>query len=169
MNRTLLLGASLAAALALGLPSFAQDKASQTFIKQAIEANRAMVEMGQLAQKNGGSEGVRSFGQMLERDHKDALQKSTTAANSLGVTPPTAPNSKQKSMYERMSKLTGTNFDDAFVRDMIADHKKDVSEYESEAKKNDAAGSYAKEELPVMQKHLQTAESLSRAQTTGKR
>ena len=82
MNRTLLLGASLAAVLALGLPSFAQDKASQTFIKQAIEANRAMMEMGKLAQKNGGSEGVRSFGQMLERDHKDALQKSTTAANS---------------------------------------------------------------------------------------
>jgi putative membrane protein len=52
---------------------------------------------------------------------------------------------------------------------MITDHKKDVSEYEKEAKKNDAAGSYAKEELPVMQKHLQTAESLSRAQTTGKR
>jgi hypothetical protein len=38
----LLLGASLAVALALGLPSFAQDKASQTFIKQAIEANRAI-------------------------------------------------------------------------------------------------------------------------------
>ena len=72
-------------------------------------------------------------------------------------------------MYDRMSKLTGTKFDDAFVRDMITDHKKDVSEYGKEAKKSDAAGSYAKEELPVMQKHLQTAESLSRAETTGTR
>jgi putative membrane protein len=169
MKTTLLLGAILAAALALGSQSFAQDKASQTFIKQAIEGNRAMVEMGQLAQKNGKSEGVRSFGQMLEHDHKDALQKSTTAANSMGVTPPTAPNSKQKSMYDRISKLSGEKFDDAFVSDMIAGHKKDVSEYEKEAKQNNAVGTYAKEELPVMQKHLQTAESLNRAQTTGKR
>ena len=82
------------------------------------------------------------------------------------MTPPNAPNSKQKSMYDRLSKLTGAQFDQAFIKDMVSDHKKDIREYEKEAKKNDAAGSYAKESPPVLQKHLQMAESLSGAQTT---
>ena len=57
----LMLGASLAAAILYGSPSFAQDKASQKFIKDAIEGNLAEIQMGQLAQKNGNSDAVRSF------------------------------------------------------------------------------------------------------------
>src|SRR5437868_13752128 len=150
MTMKLMLGASLAAALLYGAPSFAQDKASQKFLKEAIEGNLAEVQMGQLAQKNGNSDGVRSFGQMLEKDHSDANQKATTAANSLGVTPPSAPNSKQKAMYDRMSKLSGANFDRQFTKHMVNDHKKDIKAYEKEAKKSDAAGAYAKEALPTL-------------------
>src|SRR5947209_1731814 len=166
MTMKLILGASLAAALLYGAPSFAQDKASQKFLKEAIEGNLAEVQMGQLAQKNGNSDGMRSFGQMLEKDHSDANQKATTAANSLGVTPPTEPNAKQKKDYDRMSKMTGTKFDQQFAKDMVADHKKDIRDYEKEANKNDAAGSYAKDTLPTLRKHLDTAQSLAGGATT---
>jgi len=79
----------------------------------------------------------------------------------MGMSPPTEPNSKQKAMYEKMSKLSGDSFDRAFAKEMVADHKKDIKEYEKEAKKNDAAGAYAKETLPTLHKHLETAQSLS--------
>jgi putative membrane protein len=52
---------------------------------------------------------------------------------------------------------------------MVADHKKDISEFQKEAKKNDAAGSFAKETLPTLQKHLEAALSLAASGTTGKR
>ena len=79
MTTKILFGVGLAAAIALSAPAaWSQDKASQTFIKNAIEGNLAEIQMGQLAQKNGSSEGVRSFGQMLERDHTDANQKAMT-------------------------------------------------------------------------------------------
>jgi putative membrane protein len=170
MTTNILLAAGLAAGIALSAPAaWSQDKASQTFIKNAIEGNLAEVQMGQLAQKNGSSEGVRSFGQMLERDHTDANQKAMAAAKDIGVTPPNEPNAKQKADYDRMSKMTGARFDSQFARDMVTDHKKDISEYQREAKKNDAAGNYAKEALPTLQKHLQTAESLAASGTTGKR
>jgi putative membrane protein len=166
---TLFVGASLAAALAFAPASFAQDKAGQKFLKEAIEGNLAEVQMGQLAQKNGNSDGVRSFGQMLEKDHSAANQKATTAASSVGVALPTAPNAKQKAAYDRMSKLSGATFDREFVKHMVDDHKKDIKEYEKEAKADDAAGAYAKETLPTLRKHLDTAQSLSSAATTGRR
>jgi putative membrane protein len=164
-----LLMAGITAGLVVSSPSFAQDKASQKFLKEAIEGNLAEVQMGELAQKSGGSDRVRSFGQMLQKDHSDANAKAKSAANSLGMTPPTEPNSKQKAMYERMSKMSGENFNREFAKHMVEDHKNDIKEYQKEAKKNDAAGSYAKDALPTLQKHLEAAQSLSGATTTGKR
>ena len=82
MMTKLLFGASLAAALVIGSPSFAQNQASQSFLKEAIEGNLAAVQMGELAKKNGGSEGVRSMGQTVERDHNAANQKAIDAASS---------------------------------------------------------------------------------------
>jgi putative membrane protein len=79
------------------------------------------------------------------------------------------PNSKQKAMYDKMSKLSGDSFDREFAKHMVADHKKDIKDYEKAAKKNDAAGAYAKEALPTLHKHLETAQSLGGGATTGKR
>lgn len=161
--------AGVAAALIVSSPSFAQDKASQKFLKEAIEGNLAEVKMGELAQKNGQSDKVRSFGQMLQKDHSAANQKATAAANQLGVSPPTEPSKKQKATYDRMSKMSGDNFDRDFAKHMVTDHKKDIKAYEKEAKKNDAAGAYAKEALPTLQKHLETAQSLAGTGTSAKR
>ena len=99
MPTKLLFSASLAAVLACAAPGFAQDKASQKFLKEAMEGNLAEVEMGKLAQKNGQSEGVRSFGQMLEKDHSSANTKAAEAAKSMSVSPPSEPNRKQKADY----------------------------------------------------------------------
>src|SRR4051812_1127285 len=52
-------------ALFLASAALAAEKPSQTFLKKAIEGNYAEVQMGQLAQKNGQSDGVKQFGQML--------------------------------------------------------------------------------------------------------
>ena len=170
MRTSVFAGVCLAALLAFAPTGFAQDKAGQKFVKEAIEGNLAEVQMGQLAQKNGASDGIRSFGQMLEKDHASANEKATAAANSLGVTPPTAPNSKQKATYDRMAKLSGAKFDREFVKHMVMDHKKDISEYEKASKEGDAVGTYAKEALPTLHKHLDTAQSLSAAgATTGRR
>jgi putative membrane protein len=51
---------------------------------------------------------------------------------------------------------------------MVADHKDDIRAFEKESRKNDPAGSYAKETLPTLRKHLQAAESLQPT-TTGHR
>jgi predicted outer membrane protein len=68
-----------------------------------------------------------------------------------------------------MSKLSGTRFDNEFATMMVAGHKKHISEYQREAKESDQVGSYAKETLPTLEKHLHTAESLVSSATTGKR
>jgi len=167
MSAKRLIGTSIAAVLLFGCAAaWSQDNASQKFIEEAIEGNMAEVQMGQLAQKQGMSAGVKSFGQMLEKDHGEALLKARTAANSVGAKVPSAPNATQKADYDRLAKLSGAAFDTEFAKHMVMDHQQDIKEYQSEANKNDAAAKYAKEALPTLQKHLQTAQSLTNS-TTG--
>jgi putative membrane protein len=163
MNRLVVLVA--AATVLAGSHDFAAaaGKASSAFLVKAIEGNFAEVQMGELAQKNGQSSEVKSFGEMLQTDHSAANEKAMDAAKELGVKAPDAPTAAQKQAYEKMAKMTGAAFDKAFAQHMVADHKKDIAEYQTEAKKQDAAGKYAADALSTLQKHLQTAESLRTA------
>lgn len=147
----------------IGIPlASAQSKTSQTFLTKAIEGNYAEVEMGKLAEKNGASDAVKSFGKMLEIDHADANTKAIQAAQSLAVTPPNGPNKEQKADYDKMAKMNGAAFDKMFAEHMVKDHKKDIAEYEKAAKAKDAAGQYASNALPTLKKHLETAQSIEK-------
>ena len=154
----------LATALTLSASSgFAKDQPGQKFIVKAVQGNLAEVQMGELAQEKGASDGVKSFGRMLQADHSAANQQATAAAAAIGVTPPTEPSKKQKADYARMSKLSGAAFDSHFVKHMVDDHKKDIAAYQKESKKQDGQVSqYAGATLPTLQKHLETAQSLAK-------
>jgi putative membrane protein len=144
-----------------GIAAHADDKGkSDTFIKEAIQGNLAEVKVGKLAQQKGASEGVKNFGAHLEKDHSQANKNAVETARSLGITPPTEPNKEQRAIYDKLSKLSGADFDKEFVKDMVKDHKKDVHEYTEHSKSTDAVGTYAKETLPHLKQHLQEAESL---------
>jgi putative membrane protein len=148
--------------------AFAAEKPSQRFLKKAIEGNYAEVEMGKLAQQNGQSDELKKFGQMLSNDHSAANQKAMDAAKAIGMTPPDGPNAKQKADYEKMSKMTGARFDREFAAHMVADHQKDIAEYKKETRQSDAAADYAKNQVDVLQKHLDTAKSLKSSKTSSR-
>ena len=144
----------------LGSVAVASAKPNQAFLKDAIQGNLAEISMGQLAQKNGSSDGVRSFGKMLANDHSAANEKAMALAKAQGLTLPTEPKPEAKEEFDRLSKLTGKAFDKAFAKHMVADHKKDISEFEAQAKGSDDVATFAKDTLPTLQKHLKTAQSL---------
>lgn len=155
-------------ALLIAAPAFAADNQSQAFLKKAIEGNYAEVQMGKLAQQTSQNDNMKQFGQMLSDDHSAANEKALDAAKSMNVAAPDGPNAKQKAMYDRVSKLNGARFDRQFATYMVADHEKDIAEYKKEAKQRDAAGEYAKGEIPVLQKHLDRAKELRSTQSSSR-
>jgi putative membrane protein len=134
---------------------------SKDFITKAIQGNLAEISVGQLAQQKGGSDAVKQYGAMLVSDHTKANTDAMSAAKSLGVTPPTEPTADQKKTHDKLAGESGAGFDNDFASDMVADHKKDVSDYQDIADHNkDAAGDYASKTLPTLKKHLEAAQSL---------
>ncbi len=143
-----------------------QSKASDMFMKQAMQGDMAEIQVGKLAQEKGEDQQVKDFGQTLVSDHQQNLDKARSLAQTIGMTPPNSVSAEQKATYDKLSRLSGRQFDREFAQHMVQDHK-DITEFERESKKSGDVASFAQDTLPVLRKHLQIAEQINGHQTTG--
>ena len=76
--------------------------------------------------------------------------------------------SSERREYDKLSKKTGAEFDREYMKEMVSDHKKDVKDFESAAKKADDPDikSFASSTLPTLQQHLEMAQSTEAATKT---
>jgi putative membrane protein len=106
---------------------------------------------------------------MLVTDHSAGNDKAMQVASSLGVNAPTEPNKTQKATYDKLSKLSGSAFDRQFAKTMVDDHKKDIREFEKESKSANAqVAQFAKDTLPTLREHLETAQSLAKVKSAAR-
>lgn len=126
------------------------------FAITAAQGGLAEVKLGRLAAEKGSSADVKAFGQQMVDDHGKANERLKSVAESEGMTLPSDVNGKQQAMYDRLSKLSGAQFDSAYIKGMMMDHQEDVKEFkkESESGTDEKIKSFASETLPVIQGHL---------------
>jgi hypothetical protein len=96
-----------AAVIFAGSIAAASAKPDKTFLADAIQINLAEISVGDLAQKNGGSDDVKSFGKMLVDDHTASNSKATSIAQANGITPKRCEDSEEK-LPPSISKLVET-------------------------------------------------------------
>ena len=135
----------------------------QRFMKDAAQGGMAEVELGELAMQNGSSDDVKKFGQRMVDDHSKANDKLKELASSKGITLPQEPNAKQKATKNQLSKLSGEQFDKAYMKDMLKDHKQDIAEFQSESNTghDPDVKNFATETLPTLRDHLKDAQSIA--------
>ena len=155
------LALTVAPALAKGKKGNKAGKqlSDQAFVQKAAEGGLAEVELGKLAQEKGASEQVKSFGQRMVTDHGKANNELKTLAQTKNITVPAAIGPHEKATRDRLAKLSGPAFDRAYMQAMLADHKKDVAEFqrESTAGKDAEIKSFAAKTLPTLEDHLKLA------------
>ncbi|MGC2472927.1 MAG: DUF4142 domain-containing protein [Candidatus Sulfotelmatobacter sp.] len=152
----------------MGKQSAGTASSDTNFMKKAAAGGLAEVELGQLAVQKASNEQVKQFGQRMIDDHSKANEQLKNLAAQEHVTLPTKPELKDRQTKDRLEKLSGTEFDQAYMSDMLKDHKKDVAEFERESKtaKNPAVKSFAEQTLPVLREHLSQAEQIAPTQKT---
>jgi putative membrane protein len=162
IRKSILAIGALMACLAIA-PVWAQDKdRDRHFLQNAIEGNLTEIQLGKMAEQKASTEAGRSFGRMLANDHSDNNEKATQIARALQVSVPTEPNAKQQQMINHFSQLSGRSFDRELAQHMVADHRKDIRDFEQATKSQDGpVADYAKDTLPTLRKHLDTAEALA--------
>lgn len=151
-------GASAAAAGARGNAVAAADR---RFVEKAAIGSLAEVEMGRMAQQKAQNDQVKQFGQRMVDDHSRASAELTQIASGKGVQPPTALDKKAQADKAKLEKLSGAEFDRQYMAHMVADHKKDIAEFQKEAKSGRDADlkAFAAKTLPTLQDHLKLAQT----------
>jgi putative membrane protein len=137
------------------------SSADRKFMDKAAQGGMAEVQLGQLATQKANAPEVKQFGQRMVDDHTKANDELKQLASQKGVTLPTTMDKSSQKEYDRLSKLSGAQFDQEYMKHMVSDHKKDVSEFKSEANKSKADADvkqWAQKTLPTLQEHLTLAQ-----------
>jgi putative membrane protein len=136
----------------------------RTFIAKAAAGGLAEVKLGTLATEKATNADVKKFGEMMVTDHTKANDQLKQIATAQQVTPPADLKPQDQALYDQLSKMSGDEFDRAYMRHMVEDHQKDVAEFQKASKTagDPAVKQFATDTLPTLQKHLQDARSVSK-------
>lgn len=164
MKKRIRLFILLVAALALTVPALAMEHggegdADQKFVKKAALGSLMEVQLGQMAQQSGESSEVKEFGRRMVEDHGRANSELSWLAQQKGWEVPTELDQKHQEKVEKLQQLSGQEFDQRYMREMVKDHTKDVRTFEkSREKVNDPdLQAFIDKTLPVLEEHLQIA------------
>ena len=137
---------------------------SVRFAANAAQDGMTEVELGKLAIQRGTEPSVKEFGQRMIADHTRANNELKLVAAEKNIELPSDLNSSEKSTMEKLSKLSGAEFDKEYISDMVNDHEEDLEDFQTQANKgNDPEiKAFAAKALPTLQGHLQMAREVAK-------
>jgi len=144
--------------------STAPTKRSDTgFVNTVAMDGMAEVELGHLAMQKAKSPEVKQFAQRMVADHSQANAQLKQLASNKNLTLPAETNAQQKAEKDRLSKLSGAEFDREYMSLMSAAHDKAVAAFENEARDGSEADvkTWATKTLPTLKEHQALAKQIA--------
>jgi len=139
------------------------SSADRRFIQRVAQDSTAEVELGRLASQQASSDAVRRFGQRMVQDHTRANDELMRLAGSRGLTVSPALDKKHRSLSTRLARMSGSEFDQAYMKQMVKDHQTTVSRFERESTQGQdpEVRQWASQMLPALREHLEMARGLA--------
>jgi putative membrane protein len=97
-------------------------------------------------------------------DHSRAGEELKSLAASKQIVLPASIDSKHQAAHDRLAKLSGAEFDRAYVTEMVAGHKKVAADFneESMSGKDSEVKAWAAKTLSTVREHLRMIEELDK-------
>jgi putative membrane protein len=139
------------------------------FAMKAGQANLAEIELGKLALQKSMNDDVKKFAQMMIDDHGKALDELKGIAGKKNITLATDLDAEHKKLSDRLSKLSGAEFDRAYIPAMVDGHKKVAADLrkESQSGSDPELKAWASNVLPTVEAHLKQAETINKGLHSG--
>jgi putative membrane protein len=150
------------------VPAGQTSPEDRIFLKDALQGGIAEVQLGQLALQKGSNADVKQFAQRMVDDHTKMGDQLKPIAQQIGVKVPDSPSKKDKATIAKLQALNGDDFDKAYMKDMVKDHKDDLTDFRSEADQgsNVAVKNAANQGAGIISQHLQMAEQINQKTST---
>ena len=132
----------------------------QHFVSQAWDINTTEVRLGNTVEQKASEESVKSFGKQMIADHTKLNHELTKLAGTDHAVLPKSLDKQDEDLIDKLSKLSGSDFDKQYISTMIQGHTEAVAAFETESKSHPqtAVSKWAAESLPTLKRDLAMAE-----------
>lgn len=139
-------------------------KKDEKFVLKASQGGMTEVRLGELARDKASRPDVKEFGAMMATDHANANAELEAFASGRGITLSRMLDKEHQALVDRLSKLSGAEFDKEYVDEMVKDHRNDVDEFEEASKDaaDPALKAWAAKTLPTLRAHLERIEAIQK-------
>ncbi|MFI5162574.1 MAG: DUF4142 domain-containing protein [Sphingobacteriales bacterium] len=138
------------------------DATGATFIKSVDEAGRAEIKAATVAQSTSKNPRIVSFANKLVTDLNNSLQKLQDLKIAAAITAPNGISAAHQKTIDSISKLSGIQFDQAYMKTAVANNGKIVILFvDASQNKASVIDTFARRGIPVMQAHLDSARKIS--------
>lgn len=140
------------------------------FAKDAAVGAMMDVELGKLAAQKASRDDIKQFGQKMVEDHTKANDQLKQLAGKENISLPDSLDSRHQSRVDKLSKLSGEDFDKAFVKDQLKDQQAQVRQFTDESQNGTDPNvkAFASNMLPTLQQHVELAKNLNKTEKNAK-
>ncbi|MGE5439489.1 MAG: DUF4142 domain-containing protein [Bacteroidota bacterium] len=135
---------------------------NQEFVTDAASGGMMEVELGTMAVQNASSQEVKDFGRRMIDDHSKANDELKSIAAKENIPVPAALKDENRDDVDKLSKLSGSDFDKEYIDMMVKDHQKDIKNFEDMAQnaQSPELKQFAQKTLPTLRQHLKMAQDI---------
>ena len=136
------------------------------FVRKALQGGMAEVQLGQLTLQKSSNDQVKQFAQRMIDDHTKLGDQMKPVAQQIGVPVPTQVSKKDKMTMTKLQALSGSAYDQAYIKDMVKDHKQDLNDFQAEASsgQDQTVKDAASQGSHVISEHLQMIQQIAKDQ-----
>lgn len=136
---------------------------ADSFMAEAAQGGMMEVALGKIAASKAANPEVKAFGQRMVVDHGKAGDELKALAAKKKIELPAEMSGGQKETVDRLSKLSGAEFDKEYVKLMVDDHDKDLEAFQDQADDADDADvkAFAAKYAPVIKSHYDSIKAIN--------
>jgi putative membrane protein len=137
-------------------------KADSRFIHNVAADNMLETTLGKLAEQKAQNPAVKQFGQRMDTDHSKMQNDLANMATQNGLTAKFGMGQRHRAKLTRLQKLSGKEFDKAYMTEMVQGHKDDIDYFqrEGQAAHSSQVRDLVASTLPTLQDHFKQAKEV---------
>jgi putative membrane protein len=135
------------------------------FVRDAVFGGLIEVELGKLATDKGSTDAVRQFGQHVVEVQTKTNEQLKDVAAKAGYSVPESLDTKHHGRVDKLAKLSGPEFDKAYIKDQVKENESNVRAFQDESQggSNPVVKTFAADTLPTLQAQLARAKDLRKS------
>jgi putative membrane protein len=138
------------------------NQSSLDFINKALDGGRTEVKLANVATHASQNPRIVRFAKMMITDHTKGIEELKALRKKELINPHDVLSQEHRKLIDSLSKLSGRDFDKAYMHVMVADHEKTVDLFKEETQEREpSVQTLARKTLPTIEMHLDSAKAIA--------